>query len=319
MAEAHLARLHLDLSRARTATDFLESYANTTGRELENFQEGTLRSRLAADRTEQADILWTLTMDMASALREAASWATYFDVDRAFGLLQRAGFLYQSAGLAFGSFLLTIAGSPPTDEFSRDAALLAQLHGEAGSSDLGEIPSALYHPQQQAYLLLAYAGMADSLLRSQREDGPSGALDNRRSLHSIAERSPNRQGVLPFGALGTPVRVVWDIGVRLLEPTGENPESVDVVARHLIRLCSRYGEMMDLARVNDYLWDNGAAPVDVGDIDVMGITALCTSHFGFGEMTEAVVRGGLDSSSVSFIPFDLGREMAELSARRFGI
>lgn len=161
--------------------------------------------------------------------------------------------------------------------------------------------------------------MADSLLRSQREDGPSGALDNRRSLHSIAERSPNRQGVLPFGALGTPVRVVWDIGVRLLEPTGENPESVDVVARHLIRLCSRYGEMMDLARVNDYLWDNGAAPVDVGDIDVMGITALCTSHFGFGEMTEAVVRGGLDSSSVSFIPFDLGREMAELSARRFGI
>jgi hypothetical protein len=75
--------------------------------------------------------------------------------------------------------------------------------------------------------------------------------------------------------------------------------------------------MMNLTRVNDYLWENGAAPVDVGDVEIMGITASCTSYFGPDEVTEAVVRDGLDSSDISFIPFDLGREMRKRSARSF--
>ena len=81
-------------------------------------------------------------------------------------------------------------------------------------------------------------------------------------------------------------------------------------------LCSRYGEMMNLTRVNDYLWENGAAPVDVGDVEVMGITASCTSYFGADEVTG---RWWMDStpSDISFIPFDLGREMRKRSARPF--
>ena len=143
---------------------------------------------------------------MASALREAASWAVYFDVSRARGLLARSGFLYQLAGLAFGTFLLTVAGSPPMEEFSRDIAMLAQLHGQSGQLNRVDIPDSLYHPQQQTYLLLACAGMADRLDNPRRQfKDPGDAPDPRRPLHAIAAGSPNLLGVLPFGALGTPL------------------------------------------------------------------------------------------------------------------
>ena len=129
MAITDLEKLRLEPDRARVVTDFLESHANTTGGELEGLQQDAGIPGAAEYTAEQPDIRWTLTMDMASTLREAASWAMYFDVGRALGLLRRAGFLYQSAGLAFGSFLLTMAGSPPMDELSRDVTLLARIHG----------------------------------------------------------------------------------------------------------------------------------------------------------------------------------------------
>lgn len=293
MAVHHLERLRLSPERARSVTDFFESYANTTGRELEN--SGPRRA--ADDYAGQTDTYWTLTMDMASALREAASWAAYFDVDRAIRLLRRAGVLYQQAGLAFGSFLLTVANSIQEEELFRDIALLAQLHGQSDMSDAPEIPRGLHHPQQQAYMLLACAGMANQL----------GSYPKR--LHAIAAQSPNLQGVLPFCALGMPVRVAWDIGLHLLEEN--NPESLDIVAGHLAAWCRRYAEAMELAMVNDHLWEHTAAPVDVGDMEIMGIAALSASHFGRERIAEAIARHGISRDEISFIPVDLGIEMSE--------
>lgn len=311
MAITDLEKLRLDPDRARLVTDYLESHANTTGGELEGLREVADVPGAAEYTAEQPDISWTLTMDMASSLREAASWAIYFDVGRALGLLSRAGFLYQSAGLAFGSFLLTVAGSPPMDELSRDVTLLAQVHGQADATDSTTVPSSLNHPQQQAYLLLACAGMANKLVE-QRRFGRDEGVDYQQTLHGIAVESPNRQGVVPFGSLGTPVRVPWDIGVQLLQ--NDNPESLEIVAQHLTALCRRYAEMMRLATVNDYLWDHAAAAVDVGDIEVIGIAALSASHFGSDRITQAVNRLGLDSGDISFIPFELGRDLSEQSS-----
>lgn len=293
MAVHHLESLRLNPERVRSVTDFLESYANTTGRELENSGP----QKATENDAGQTDISWTLTMDMASALREAASWAAYFDVGRALRLLRRAGVLYQQAGLAFGSFLLTVANSIQVEELFRDITLLAQLHGQSDTSEAAEIPSALHHPQQQAYMLLACAGMAHQL----------GSYPE--NLHAIAAQSPNLQGVLPFGALGMPVRVAWDIGLHLLEEN--NPESLDLVAGHLATWCRRYAETMELAMVNDHLWDHAAAPVDVGDMEIMGIAALSASHFGRGQIVEAIARHGVNQDEISFIPVDLGIEMSE--------
>src|ERR1700749_629439 len=103
MTSRDLERMNLDLDRVRSRADFLESYANTTGRELESVPGLTNLSETPEDDAREPETRGILTMDAASALREAASWAIYFDVYRALALLKRAGFLYRSAGMAFGS------------------------------------------------------------------------------------------------------------------------------------------------------------------------------------------------------------------------
>jgi hypothetical protein len=58
-----------------------------------------------------------------------------------------------------------------------------------------------------------------------------------------------------------PVRVPWDIGVHLLldydseSANADESESLETVARYLAALCRRYAETMQLATVNDYLWE----------------------------------------------------------------
>ena len=309
MTRRDLERMNLDLDRVRSRADFLESYANTTGRELENVPGFTDFSETPEEDAGQSDTRWLLTMDAASALREAASWAIYFDVDRARALLNRAGFLYRSVDMAFGSFLLAVAGSAPLDELPNDIGLLTRAQGKDSQTAPSSIPDSLHHPQQQAYLLLACAGMADQMINYKRPYSVDQSSRYRQELHSIASESPIRQGVLPFGSLGTPVRVPWDIGVHLLQES--NPESLNIVARHLTSLCRRYAETMDLATVNDYLWSHAAAPVDVGDIEVIGIAALAAVHFGNEEITASVNRLGVQAEDISFIPLRLGGEISE--------
>lgn len=313
MARRDLEELNLDLSRVRSRTDFLESYANTTGRELEQLPRTDTASGASGGRAEGADGHWILTMEAASALREAASWAVFFDVDRAIMLLNRSGFLYQSVDMAFGSFLLTIAGAPPLDELSSDIGLLARLHGQDDAAGPATIPDSLHHSQQQAYLLLACAGMADKFTDYRRPQAVEESFRYRQTLHAIAVESPIRQGVLPFGSLGIPVRVPWDIAVHLLQEN--NPESLDIVARYLTLLCRRYAETMELATVNDYLWSHVAAPVDVGDIEIIGIAALAAAHFGSEVITASVTRLGVRTEDTSFIPLRLGSEILERSGR----
>ena len=313
MARRDLEELNLDLSQVRSRTDFLESYANTTGRELEDLPQSDTSAEPSEGSTEGPDRKWILTMDQASAIREAASWAVYFDVDRAIALLNRAGFLYHNVDMAFGSFLLTVAGTPPLDELPGDIGLLARLHGRASTAGPATIPDSLHHPQQQAYLLLACAGMADKVTDYRRPQVVGEGSRYRQALHAIAAESPIRQGVLLFGSLGIPVRVPWDIGVHLLQDN--NPESLDAVARYLTVLCRRYAETMELAAVNKYLWSHAAAPVDVGDIEVIGIAALAAAHFGSEEITASITRLGVQTGDISFIPLSLGREISERSER----
>jgi hypothetical protein len=322
MARRDLEKMNLDIGRVRSRTDFLESYANTAGRELEDLPEPDTSPASPVGITRQPDIQWMLTMETASALREAASWAVYFDVDRAIALLTRAGFLYHNVDMAFGSFLLTVADTPPLDELSSDIELLARVNGLTSSRGSVAIPDSLHHPQQQTYLLLACAGMADKIVDYRHPQSIEDVSAYRQTLHAIAAESPIRQGVLPFGSLGIPIRVAWDIGVHLLQgyvsesADPDDSESLATVARYMTVLCRRYAETMELATVNDYLWNNAAAPVDVGDIEVIGIAALAAIHFGSEEITASVTRLGMRPDDISFIPFRLGTEIAERSPSR---
>ena len=312
MAGNDLQVLHLDASAVRSRTDFLEFYANTTAGELENLSRVDAVVEDSDEDSAVSEERWLLTMDAASALREAASWALYFDVGRAMSLLTRAGYLFQSADMAFGSFLLTIAGNAPPSDLANAIELLAQVQGRAGSAAPVAIPDSLRHPQQQAYLLLACAGMTDQMSGYRSERYSDQESSYRQTLHAIAAESPIRLGVLPFGALGVPIRVPWDIGVHLLQRDGgDSTESVDIVARYLAALCRRFAETMELASVNEYLWANAAAPVDVGDIEVIGMTALAMAHFGNVNMSASLRGLGVLADDAQSIPINLALEIAE--------
>ncbi len=100
---------------------------------------------------------------------------------------------------------------------------------------------------------------------------------------------------------------LWDTARHLYRA---ERRSVDVVASHLAGMCDRYGESMELARVNNFLWRHGAAPVDVGDIDLTGITALAVRRFGWEETVAALERsGGQRSRPMNTPPVRLGLDM----------
>ena len=78
--------------------------------------------------------------------------------------------------------------------------------------------------------------------------------------------------------------------------------------RHLVAMCQVYEEAISLARTNDYLWRNAAAPVDIADLDIAGIAALATRQFDVdrleGALAEATLGRGL--GPIARVPVELG-------------
>jgi hypothetical protein len=296
MATHHLQQMGLDVQQVRVTTDFLEAYANTTIRELEVYEAS---DRPAPEQTlSPEDRRWILRADAASALREAAQWAMFFDRARARRLLLTSASYFLEDDHAFGMFLMTAMGEPPSLGTIRQAIdRLAVLHSEPPPfGEPGDIPPALQHPQQQAYLLLACGGT------------PEVAEEYGEILRGLAQRSPNRVGVAPVGALGTPIRRFWDIAMHLLN--GNAQSGPQAVASHLAAMSEHYAESIELAMVNDYLWNHAAAPVDAGDIDIAGIVALAVSRFGADRMG-AVLRGVDEQlSPLARTPIEVAMELA---------
>jgi len=286
----------LDVQQVQVTIDFLEAYANTTIRELEAYE---VSGRPAPEQIPSPeDLRWVLRADAASALREAAQWAMFFDRARARRLLVTSASYFLEEDHAFGLFLMTAVGERPSlSTFRQGIDRLAVLHGAPPPfGEPGDIPPALQHPQQQAYLLLACGGT------------PEVATEYGETLRGLAQRSPNRVGVAPVGALGTPIRRFWNIAMQLL---GGNAQSGPrIVASHVAAMSERYAESIELARVNDYLWDHAAAPVDAGDIDIAGIVALAVSRFGADRM--GTVLRGVDQrlSPLARTPIEVAMELA---------
>lgn len=155
----------------------------------------------------------------------------------------------------------------------------------------------MLHPQQQAYLLLACA----SLWR--RFDlEPS-------LLRIIVDQSPHRRGVAPIGALGTPLRQYWDISRRFLDSSDE--ESARTVAADLARMAGAYAEAVNSAMANERLWFNAAAPVDIGDIDIVAIALVSAGRLG-SDMMKAHLRSAAESlDPTARVPLEVAIEMID--------
>lgn len=290
MPDELLEELGLDPEQVQRQIRFLDAYVAMAEAELRE-----VLSR-AKQQSLQADPAFTVASDLATALRERGQWMLFFDHNHARKSLFQAGELFGRLGQPFGYFLQVVADAFRTDLPVRQIGdSLLYVSKGFGESDSAGNMWPLAHPQQQAYMVLAAAGSEPA----REEFG--------RLLESVLDSSPNARGVAPVGALGTPIRHLWNTARHLYRA---ELRSVTVVASRLAAMADRYAEAMELARVNRYLWQHGAAPVDVGDIDLTGITALAVRRFGWQDTVAALERSsGERSRPLQMSPVRLGLEM----------
>jgi hypothetical protein len=269
-ADDYRERLGLSREQIENNALFFESYARTVAIELDEWPYGTGD----ADGVTEDD-RHMLELEVATSWSDAASWWALSDVGRARICLSEAGLGFSRAGHGFGSFLLSAIGSttdPPESDMgaAREQASMLRAVVLDGASP----PSpAMAHPQQHAYLFLALAASGAEL-------APPSHLATQ--LSDLAERAPHASGNTPVGALGVPIRTIWACASALL-----NADPDTFFAHYRSAFETRYPVAMQSAHVNRYLWDHGAAPVDVVDMDIVGIASLGAQRFGVDRVLDA--------------------------------
>lgn len=318
MSLDHLSYLNIDVEYVNRAVDFLEAYGRGTLEEYRaRVDERNNRFNPVRDPEldQPSDAEWVMQADAASALREAAQWAVFLDLERARNLLVQAAVVYNDLGYAFGMYLMVVAGSwaldPPWEVFTRAIEDLRTLHGQGAESaserthqqELSQVPPPMHYPQQQAYCLAACTGSRAVA----REFWPT--------LYELARDSPHRLGVTPVGALGTAIRRFWEIALYLL-PSSQKPQvdsqepQVGRVLDHLVAMSRVYSEAMGLASANSHLWRHASAPVEPADMDIVGLTTLAVYRFGRQAVQQAFLERGRDLIPVARTPIELGIELA---------
>jgi hypothetical protein len=319
-----LARLDLDPEQVDGTARFLRSYARTALDDLEDTLVRASRGAAASERVLLEDPAFTLAADAASALREAAQWTVFLDPPQARSLFVQSGQLFHALGYAFGIYLQALGGAwngypleqghpgqrfgPATvrtfgEGWAEDApyrvfgSAIRMLENQSAIIDDGSpVGPDLRFQQQQVYLLLASGGV-EAISR-----------EFSRALTEIIETSPQRFGVAPVGSLGTPVRRLWAIAEQLIRADEEAPVQI---GRHLVAMGQRYDEAIGSARVNTYLWRNGAAPVDLCDIDISGCVALAARRLGpDGLRVELDRSGGPTRLDSAWAPLEAGFVLA---------
>jgi hypothetical protein len=128
-------------------------------------------------------------------------------------------------------------------------------------------------------------------------------------LGLTAARSPHRDGVVPIGALGTPIGRYWRFALNLMRPPEPGTEEMRDAENSLAYMCSEYARSIESAMVNSRLWKNAAAPVDVGDVDLACMVSLMVRAWG----QDVVVRLLEELSSrlppIAAIPLRIGLEL----------
>lgn len=294
MAEQHLQALNIGSNAIRRSAEFSTAYAYTClieansiirslpGGSIED-GENTIGRRPQWPRLDpvegaflQREPLFTVVADAASSYRDAGQAWMYLDSGAANDNLSVAGDLFWRLGYPYGLYLQACLG------FQRRASL---LYLEEALDALSEsylsttrtvtpLMSALRHPQQQAYLLLAVAG-------TEFGNRTHGGLVER-----VLFASPHRSGVAPVGALGIPIRTYWSLAESMM--LGNDAPEEGLTAG-LVDICRRYERAMSLGQVNQYLWQNGSAPVNIGDIDISGIATLVSRKLGTNAMRRILV------------------------------
>lgn len=276
--------LGIGLDQFERRVDHLVAYAELTRSETDEPEPGGLLPAAAPGEARRSELL----IDAASALREAAQLALVSSPERSADLLAQAGRLYLLASVPYGVYLIAMSGSMDGQvmesfESHLSNALRSIGHRAGRDESLLEdrgspIGDASATPQQQIYLLLAGAASA---IRSGRME---------RQLHTLSEGSPHRSSNQPVGALGIPAMRYWSAARALIEAGSESRGKVppDDLTSVLEWLTRRHDDVSASARTNTYLWRNLASPIDIIDLDLVGLAALTMRRFGTGQVMEVL-------------------------------
>jgi hypothetical protein len=268
MNNAALDLLNVDGAAASAAMRFYSAYGITCMREADRISE-----RVDDGSSARMDAESRL-MEAASSFRQAASWACLIDTDEAEQLLDSAAGAYLRLGFGFGAYLAAVAAmksarfSRPeeTERLLQAVDILQSSHGEEQSPNSNAVPEAMRHPQQQAYVALAAA--ASDRLRSRVID--------------VVRRSGQLQGVLPVGALGTPIRRMWAVALALVE------RDLATALNHVGAMAQRFNDTSESAMSNPRLWRNAHVRFDTVDLDIVGLTALLIKRFSRDAVSRAM-------------------------------
>lgn len=269
MNDAAIGLLQLDPEAVSRAANFYMAYATTCQREREELASADRRFGRPGQRPPSPDVL---LMESASAYRKAASWALLVDAAVGAQLLRAASDVFLELNFGYGVFLAALADEATirTEDFTATPhywwgqldfllSSVARLQEATGERTV-DVPEPMRHPQQQVYAVLAAA---------------AGSAGRSRDLAlAVRERSGQLAGVLPVGALGTPIRRFWAVASGLLQ------DDLDVALAHIGAMTDRFADQAESAMSDEALWRDCHAGFEVVDLDIIGLTALTFRRFG---------------------------------------
>lgn len=256
-----IERLGINPEAIARARGFAESYAALAARDAEAAVLAIGR-RVADNETETPDVWMIEALDAASALVEAASWASLADLSDTARLLTTATPNFRRAGLAYGEYLLSLSAlfeGAVEDQASLETVATFLEAADQQHEQVGD--AATSQPQQQAYALLA--ATLSPHLRNE--------LDG---LVGRAHESQLRRSTLPIGAAG--MRVGDYVRFSYSLANNDRPAAARAVAQFMLL----HARSLESASANAYLWENAASPVDVVDLDFLAFTVAAAAEFG---------------------------------------
>ena len=85
------------------------------------------------------------------------------------------------------------------------------------------------------------------------------------------------------------------------------------MASDLAEIAAAYAQSIDSAMANERLWFNAASPVDVGDVDVVGIAMTAARRLG-PDLIQPQLRSVMENlDSTARVPLELANEMIDLA------
>lgn len=295
MSEHHIADLHLRPEIIQRACQFLKQYADLCVEESAPLITREDTPPEAVNDNGRLPSAWGRLAEAATSYFEAGQWAVLFDPPLALRMWQLASEIYRRLNFGFGYYLnLTTTGAVEfTSDRAADDTLIADqmwrnlrdvmvasrvVDEELDHPEPRQLSGPLRYPQQQTYLLLTGASLIGQEPASAPPEVVSGEV-----LYSMVVRSPHYFGVTPVGALGLPIKNLWQLAANLIQPTEKGADEVVDLIGDLSR---RYDTAIQQAMTNEYLWKNAASPVDVGSFDIASIVMNAYQVFG-SELLEA--------------------------------